>query len=356
MARSSPRSSAARWQSHGFLVLLLVVYVVATFFPAPAWIAVLRVPCGPFAAAGERLELGVSKLILAGLLFLAGVRTAVPSWPGRPLQSFSQLAMGFAGRLIPLAAMIALTHLFAWAAVPMVAMDVATGLMLVAAMPSANTSTAWTRRSGGSLPLCVALVLLTTAASPIVVPTTSALSAGPAATMAGAGGRSLPAVGVELISWVVIPMAVGMAAGRLWSASGGTPRGRVESIGSLAAILAVNYLNASRGLPGLLVDGTPLPVLGAAVAGAVLVASTYGGAGLIARVTDAAPPAALALAYAVGMSNTGLAGALASEAFSDHPVILYPIVLCTLAQHAMAAVIDGSRRDANPSAAVAAAR
>lgn len=356
MAHASPRSSAVRRHSRSFLLLLIGVYVAATFFPAPPWLAVLRLPYGPFAGAGERLELGVSKLILAGLLFLAGMRTAVPSWPVRPLRPLAVLAMGFAGRLLPLAVMISVTHLLTWAAAPAVAMDVATGLMLVAAMPSANTSTAWTRRSGGSLPLCVALVLLTTAASPIVVPTTAALAAGPAATMAAAGDRTLPAVGVELISWVVIPMAIGMAAGRLWSASDGIPRGRLESIGSLAAILAVNYLNASRGLPGLLGDGTPLPILGAAVAGAALVAATYGGAGLVARVTGATPPATLALGYAVGMSNTGLAGALAGEAFSDHPVILYPIVLCTLAQHVMAAVIDGSRRDATPSAAVATAR
>lgn len=334
MYSSSPRSSSGRWLDHAFVPLLLAVYAAATFTPAPAWMARVVLP-----VAGG-LELASSKLILAALLFIAGLRTSLPTWPTSPWATAGLLGLGVAARLAPLMAMIVLTHLLEAAGMPAIGMLIATGLLLVAAMPSANTSTAWTRRAGGSLALCVGVVLLTTIASPLVVPAAAALAAGPAATMGTVGEHVFAGVGIELFSWVVIPMAAGMAVGWLAGAREGVPLGLPGAIGSLTAILALNYLNASRGLPQLLANSHLLPLLAAAAAAVVLVAATYATGGLVARSTGATPQAGLAIGYAVGMSNTGLAGTLANEAFADPAVILYPIVLCTLMQHVMAAVID----------------
>lgn len=337
---TSTRLSAGRWLDIAFLPLLLAAYTLATFTPAATWMTRLTLPGG--------LEFGTSKVILAALLFIAGLRTALPAWPKTPLAAAGLLALGVVGRLVPLAAMIAITHALVAAGAPADALAIATGLLLVAAMPSANTSTAWTRRTGGSLALCVGVVLVTTIASPLVVPAAASLAAGPAATMDAVGERAFAGVGAELLAWVVIPMTLGMAIGRLAGAREGVPLGLAGSIGSLAAILALNYLNASRALPQLLANGHLVPLLAAGAAGAVLVAATYAGGGLIARATGATPEAGLALGFAVGMSNTGLAGTLANEAFADPAVILYPIVLCTLVQHVIAAVIDALRRQAHP--------
>lgn len=332
---SSPEMSAGRWLDHAFVPLLLAVYAAATFTPAPAWLTRVTLPSD---AGG--LEVGTSKLILAALLFIAGLRTSLPAWPKTPLAAAGLLGLGVLGRLVPLAVMIAITHLLVAIDASPSGLEIATGLLLVAAMPSANTSTAWTRRAGGSLALCVGVVLLTTVASPLVVPYAVTLAAGPAADMGAVGEHVFAGVGVELLAWVVVPMAAGMAVGWLAGARDGVPLGLPGSIGSLTAILALNYLNASRGLPQLLTNAHLLPLLAAAAVAVVLVSAAYAAGGVVARTTGATPQAALALGYAVGMSNTGLAGTLANEAFAEPAMILYPIVLCTLAQHVTAALID----------------
>ncbi len=350
MAEPSPRAPAGGGLDHAFLPLLAAVYVAATLAPAPAWLA--RLPLPQWLDGADGAGLSTSKLILAGLLFVAGMRMAVTARPQAPWRAVGGLVrvlvrvlgLAAAGRLAPLAAMVGLSHLLAAAAVPAVAMDVATGLLLVAAMPSANTSTAWTRRSGGSLPLCVGLVLVTTLAAPLVVPTAAALAAGPAAAMTGDDQRAFAGLGLDLLAWVVLPMAAGLLAGRLAGGRAAVPLAAAGSIGPLAAILALNYLNASRGLPQLLGAGQLLPLVASAATGAALVAMTFATGWLVARTAGLAPEPGLAVAYAVGMSNTGLAGTLANAAFPDRAVILYPIVLCTLAQHVMAALIDATRR------------
>jgi BASS family bile acid:Na+ symporter len=339
MTLPSQPSSGSRWLDHAFVPLLLVVYVVATFAPAPVWLASVALPWGP-----DALEVGTSKLILACLLFVAGLRMALPTWPKTPLSAVGILALGVVGRMLPLAGMIAITHALVAAGTQAVGIEIATGLLLVAAMPSANTSIAWTRRAEGSLAVCVGVVLLTTLASPLVIPAAVAMAAGPAGMMDTVGEHVFAGVGIELIAWVVIPMMAGMTVGWLVGARDGVPLGLAGSCGSLVAILAINYLNASRALPQLLTNEHLLPLLGAATASALLVAMTYAGAGLIARSTGAPPKAGVAISYAVGMSNTGLAGTLANEAFAESAVILYPIVLCTLVQHVMAAAIDSRRQ------------
>lgn len=340
MTITSPRPSASRWLDQAFVPLLLGVYAAATLAPAPVWLARITLP-GPGGTA-----VSSSKLILAALLFMAGLRTSWPRWPTKPWAAAGLLSLGVAGRFLPLAVMVALTHLLEAAGTPALGMAIATGLLLVAAMPSANTSTAWTRRAGGSLALCVGVVLVTTVASPLVVPAAAGLAAGPAATMGGVGEHVFGGVGIELVSWVVIPMVTGMAVGWLIGARGGVPLGWPGAFGSLLAILALNYLNASRGLPQLLADRDLLPLMVAAASAVVLVAAAYAAAGLIGRSVEATPQASLAISYSVGMSNTGLAGTLATEAFADPALMLYPIVLCTLVQHVIAAGIDARHRRA----------
>ncbi len=339
MASPSQHASGSRWLDHAFVPLLLGVYTLATFAPAPAWLARVTLPWLPASP-----EVGTSKLILACLLFVAGLRMARPTWPESPWAAMGLLALGVVGRIIPVAAMIAITHALAAVGTATIGMDIATGLLLVAAMPSANTSTAWTRRAAGSLGLCVGIVLLTTVASPLVIPAAMELAVGPAATMGTVGDHVFAGVGFELLAWVVIPMAVGMAVGWIVGAREGVPLGLPGAVGALAAILAVNYLNASRALPQLLANGHMLPLLGSAAAAIMLVAMTYAVASVIARATGAAPTVGVAMSFSVGMSNTGLAGTLANEAFPEPAVIMYPIVLCTLVQHIMAAFIDLRRQ------------
>lgn len=331
-ASGRPPAVSARGANLAFLPLLAAAYALAAVAPVPP--AMTLLPGGVTA----------SQLILAGLLFVAGRRMSLPMHRTGIATVAGLAAVGVFARLAGLAATVAVTRTLRESGCSTTVSDTLIGLSLVAAMPSANTSTAWTRRGGGDLALCVVIVVLTTLASPAVVP--SALRI--AGVSHAADAVKFPEIAFGVIAWVVVPMALGMAVGRLSPRSVGLLPEPAAAFFSLGALILLNYLNASRALPDLLVRGTGEPLVLAAAAGLALVTVLNGCgamAGLFAGASEASRTAVL---HAVGMSNTALAATLAAEFFPDRPQILYPAITCTLFQHAVAAWMTISRPPSGP--------
>lgn len=314
-----------------FLVLLLTTYVLAAVLPAPPDLVT------PF--PGVR----TAQLVLAMLLFVAGLRTAVPHDAGEVLRRGAAIGMGVVGRLVPLAAMLACLALVSGGEAPSLATDIAVGLTMVAAMPAANTSTAWTRRSSGDLMVCAGIVVATTMLAPLVIPGALAVvgdAGGPAEVTAG----TFSDMAVSVVGWVVVPIVAGIVVGRLGRLGTGKPLGACGSLGLLGALLLLNYINASQALPNVLERGGASSLGWSACGAALLVPLCYAAGEVAGRLVAASPAQGRALSYAVGMSNTGLAGTLAAAAFPGRPATLYPIVLCTLLQHVVAALMHERAR------------
>lgn len=327
-------AAVARYVDAGFLVLLAGVYVLAAVLPAPAR---LVSPAG---------GLRTAQVVLAALLFIAGLRTAVPSDPREVLRRGALIGMGVLGRLVPLVVMLVGVPTLALGGMnSSVAADVATGLVMVAAMPTANTSTAWTRRSTGDLTVCAGVVVATTLLAPLVIPATLTLVGG-SAGCDRVSGDTFVDVGLGVVGWVVVPIVTGIVVGRVSGLAAGTPLGPVGSLGTLAALLLLNYLNASQALPNVLEGGGAGPLAWAALGAMALVPLSYAVGRAAGWLVAASRPQGTALAYAVGMGNTGLASTLAITAFPGRPATLYPIVLCTLLQHAVAAAVHERQRAA----------
>lgn len=326
MSLVRPLVAVARRLDAVFLILLLAVYVLAAVLPAP--------PAVISPVSGVR----TSQLVLAVLLFVAGLRMAVPTDRADLVRSGTLIGAGVIGRLLPLTGVLAGLAVLSAGGASAPAIDIAVGLALVAAMPTANTSTAWTRRSSGDLAVCVGVVVGTTMLSPLVISAAMAViddSTG----QSSAGGVTFRAVALGVVAWVVLPIVLGIGAGRAGGLSSGKPLSGLGSSSTLAALLLLNYINASQSLPSVLERGGAATLAWAACGAVALVPLCYGVGAATARLRGAPPAQAVALAYAVGMSNTGLAGTLAAAAFPGRPATLYPIVVCTLLQHIVAALV-----------------
>lgn len=321
-----PMVAVARRLDAVFLILLFAVYVLAAVLPAPH--AVIS------PVAGVR----TSQLVLAVLLFVAGLRMAVPTDRDDLGRCGTLIGVGVIGRLLPMTGVLACLTLLSAGGASTPAIDIAVGLTLVAAMPTANTSTAWTRRSSGDLAVCVGVVVATTMLSPLMISTAMAVVDG-STGQSLAGGFTFRAVALGVVAWVVLPIVVGIVAGRTLGLASGKPLSSVGSSSTLAALLLLNYINASQSLPSVLERGGAAALLWAACGAVALVPLCYGVGVAAARLRGASPAQAVALVYAVGMSNTGLASTLAAAAFPGRPATLYPIVLCTLLQHIVAALV-----------------
>jgi predicted Na+-dependent transporter len=316
--------SLASTSNRAFLPLLLMVYGAAALAPAPVILD------------EGVLDIRPSHAILACLVFLAGLRTDLPQRVVGGVAGAGLVGAGLLGRFLPLLMVVCAIRMTASIGKASTASDVATGLLLVAAMPSANTATVWTRRSFGNLPLCVGVVLITTLFAPVVVPLSLAMTGYSAGLPADVFSQLVNAV----VAWVFIPMVLGISLGRFFGVIPGLPLSAGGSLGTLAALLALNYLNASRALPGLFEGGGFVSLVWAGIGAAALVLVSYASGGSIAQVLRAGAPTQAALFYAVGMSNTGLAGTLAIYAFPERPGVLYPVVMCTLLQHVVASLLN----------------
>jgi len=216
------------------------------------------------------------------------------------------------------------------------------GLALVAAMPVANSSVAWSQNAGGNVALGLGLIVLSIVLSPLATPQLLsllgfALSAEDTAKIERVVTQFS---GLKFIVWVVLPSFAGAAAA--WWA-GPERIARAKSwirLATLTCLLLLNYTNASLAMPEIVREQTArsiaLPALLAvtiSVLGVLLAAAIS----RLYRLTDSSRTALL---FGMSMKHTGLALVLAGEVLREDARVLMMIMLATLLQHVVAAVVD----------------
>ncbi|HEY4309401.1 MAG TPA: bile acid:sodium symporter [Pirellulales bacterium] len=326
-----------------FILLLVVSYVLAGFFPGPGlWIR-------STAFRGVSLPM----MMLGLLLFNAGL--------GVELAELNEirrrprgLIFGLLGNLIIPIAFIALAmmSLRIWHN-PDEVQNVLVGLALVASMPIAGSSTAWSQNANGNMALSLALVLGSTFLSPLTTPV--ALHAVGLMTT-GDYSEDLHELATSGTNWflavsVIIPSALGIIGHWL---AGPARVARVKpnlKLANLLLLLVLNYSNAAVSLPES-VANPDADFLAMILAITVMLCATNFGAGwLIARLLGVSRADQVALMFGLGMNNNGTGLVLASMALADHPRVLLPIIFYNLVQHLVAGVVDYalSRRPAQTS-------
>jgi BASS family bile acid:Na+ symporter len=340
-SRQSPHPSLSHLVHEHFIWLLLGSYAAAALWPALG-LMVRDVSFGSVALLGERTTVSLPVLMLASLLFNAGlgVQTSqLRKLARRPAMLLAGLA---ANLLIPIAFIFGVTRAMGPWHNPDEVQQILIGLALVASMPIAGSSTAWSQNADGNLALSLGLVLGSTLLSPLTTPlalhAVGLMARGDYAAilhdLADSGTGTFLAVGV------ILPSLGGIAARlALGERRAGAIKPRLRLVNS-AILLLLNYSNASLSLPQAIArpDADFLVVTVGIVLGSCLVAFASGWG--IARVLDATPDQRTSLMFGLGMNNNGTGLVLASMVLADHPRVMLPIIVYNLVQHLVAAAAD----------------
>jgi BASS family bile acid:Na+ symporter len=321
--------------------LLLGSYAVAAVWPGPG-LAVRGVSLGEFLLGNERVKLSVPVLMLAALLFNAGLGVPLARLRGLARRPAGLLA-GLAGNtVVPLLYILGVSLLMVPWHNPDEVQTILVGLALVAAMPIAGSSTAWSQNADGNLALSLGLVLGSTLLSPITTPLALHVAgmmasggyAGHLHALASGGTHGFLAVGV------VLPSFLGVAVRRLlggWRVESARPALKLMNC---LVLLLLNYANAAVSLPMAIADPDPDFLVAILAIVASLCVLTFSAGWAIARVLGEGREARASLMFGLGMNNNGTGLVLASMALPDHPRVMLPIIFYNLVQHAVAGAAD----------------
>jgi predicted Na+-dependent transporter len=205
----------------------------------------------------------------------------------------------------------------------------------------ANSSVGWTQNASGNLGLALALVVLSILLCPWVTPNLlnglgMSLSANERAYCEELVGEFS---GWFFVVWVILPTAAGLASRYLLTPARVAVVANWFIVTSAAALWLLNYINSAVGLPRVKAASTSLLLTTAALAATLsLVGLAVGW--LLARTIHVKPATRNALMFGLSMKHTGLALILAGEVLVDEPLAILLIVLATLMQHLMAAVVQ----------------
>jgi BASS family bile acid:Na+ symporter len=326
-----------------FFRLLIGSYAAAAVWPALG-LLIRDVSLARPTLMGESMNVSLPVLLLAALLFNAGLGAETSrlwSLARRPLP----LLAGLAGNLlVPIAFIFAVTGVMRPWHNPDEVQNILVGLALVASMPIAGSSTAWSQNADGDLALSVSLVVGSTLLSPLTTPLALHAVGWMASGDYAASLHDLAshATGAFLAVAVILPTVSGIAV-RL--AVG--PR-RVDAAkpwlktANAAVLLLLNYSNASASLPQAVSrpDLDFLVVtLGITLA---LCALGFSGGWAISRLLGADSSRKASLMFGLGMNNNGTGLVLASMALAGHPRVMLPIIFYNLVQHLVAAGVGST--------------
>ncbi|AMV39730.1 bile acid:sodium symporter family protein [Planctomyces sp. SH-PL62] len=330
----------SHWIHRHLLFCIAAAYVAARTSPtAGLWLRNVR--AFEFEAGGGRIEASGPALLLALLLFNAGLRARPDRMREIARRPSVVLAGLLANMMIPLLYLAALAPaLVAWHD-PVEASSLVVGLALVAAMPIAGSSTGWAQSVGADMSLSLGLVVGSTLLSPIATP---ALLRFAGLAFPGEAANDLLALagrgtGAFLAAWVLVPSLLGMAARRLASTTLVERLERALKSAATLALLALCYSNAAACLPQALAD-PDWDFLGAALALSTgLCILTFFGGYAIGRLLRAGRPQRTALMFGMGMNNNGTGLVLASTILASEPLVLLPIIVYNLVQHVVAGCV-----------------
>lgn len=323
-----------------FLWLLVGAYALAALFPGGGlWFR--RATLGQAVLLGQSLELDLSRLLLATLLFTAGLGLQAERLRGL-LRNPSLLGLGLLGNLTaPLLFVLVVAGGARCCGLAGEAQALVAGLALIASVPVAASSATWSQKAGGDLALSLGLVSFSTCLSPLVTPAVLALLGLVAPGEAVEGVRALAGwrTGLFLAVFVMLPTLAG-AGTRLLGAERVRRVRRVTGLLSLGSLLLLNYGNTAAALPR--VWGQTGWAFPAVTLAAVLALCTFSftAGWAIARLGGADRAAERALMFGLGMNAGGPGLVLASTALGGLPGAVLPVILYTLTQHLAAGVVD----------------
>jgi BASS family bile acid:Na+ symporter len=328
-----------------FLLLLLAGYALAAVFPDPG-LRVGGTSLGEFALFGDPIRLSVPMLLLALLLWNAGL--AVPtSRLGGLLRRPALLLAGLAANLlVPLVFILGVSAMMRLWQSGGEMQGVLVGLGLIASMPIAGSAAAWSRKADGDEALSLGLVVSSTFLSPFTTPVvlyTVSLMAGarPAADLRSRAGHG---TGVFLILCVLTPSLLGMLTLRLAGQDRIAAAKPALKILNAGVLLLLIYTSASASLPGALSRFAP-DFFGAMLAVAVgFCVVCFASGWLVGRLLRAGPPQQAALLFGLGMNNNGTGMVLASSALAGRPEVMLLVVCYNLVQHLVAGGVDFLRQ------------
>jgi BASS family bile acid:Na+ symporter len=336
-----PLGRFSHFLHRNFIWFLLGSYAVAAVAPQ-AGLAIKNVSLGRYYLFGESLHLSLPMLLLALLLFNAGLgvqTTQLRHLLRRPWE----LAAGLtANSFIPIAYIFVVAQTMRlWHNTEEV-QHILVGLALVAAMPIAGSSTAWSQNANGDLSLSLGLVLLSTLLSPVTTPICFDL----VEHMAQGEYRQIledletQGGGLFLVICVIAPSLLGIAARLVLGETRITvAKPTVKLLNSLN-LLVLNYSNASVSLPQAWAepDWDFLSVILVIVVGMCVLAFTTGW--LLSRLLRVGLPQRISLMFGLGMNNNGTGLVLATMALPQYPRVMLPIILYNLVQHIVAGSVD----------------
>jgi BASS family bile acid:Na+ symporter len=339
--RHHPLAAVSHFIHRYFLWLLIGSYLFAGFLP-PAGLRIRNVTFGHVTLWGETTRVSLPMVMLAWLLLNAGL--GVETGRVRTLLRRPGVLLGglAANVLVPVAFIFAVSVVMRVWHNPDEVQVILVGLALVAAMPIAGSSTAWTQNARGDLALGLGLVLASTFLSPLTTPVTFGL------VEQVATGRYAQALddlegngtGALLLSCVLVPSILGMAARPVIGAGKLTSAQPILKVVNSVNLLLLNYSNASVSLPQVVAapDWDFLAVTLAMVVGLCVIAFASGW--YLARLLRADPAQRVALMFGLGMNNNGTGLVLASMALANQPRVLLPVIFYNLVQHLVAGAVD----------------
>jgi BASS family bile acid:Na+ symporter len=325
------------WMHEHFLWLLVGCYLLAAVVPGPG--LMLRQFSWGHSDSGE---ITVPVLLLTLLLFCAA---AVVRWeqvwhlmerPG--ILVIALIATWLVPCMFVTVLGGSLPRFFASEATS----ELLVGLALVAAMPVANSSVAWTQNSRGNVALGLGLIVLTIVISPIATPQMLKLMGLALSDEATEQCEELVKrfSGAFFIVWVILPSLAGMLFNRLVGAEGiQKNRGAIRLVSAIA-LLALNYTNASLAMPQVFERAAFTMIALASLLAISLQLLGVVTAWVMSRVIKLDKESTIALVFAFSMKHTGVALVLAGVVLESKPRVVLLIVMATLLQHILAAIVD----------------
>ncbi len=328
-----------------FLLFLLAGYALAAGFPDPG-LRIGEPSLGELNLLGDRVRLSPSMLLLAVLLWGAGLSVPTRRLGGLLRRPGLLLAGLAANLLVPLAFILGVSGMMRLWHGGDEMRGVLIGLGLIAAMPIAGSAAAWSRKADGDEALTLGLIVSSTFLSPLTTPVVlyavSLMAGGPAAAdFRALSGRG---TGVFLTLCALAPSLLGMLTLRVVGEGRAAAARPCLKLLNAAALLLLVYASASATLPVALSRFAP-DFFGSMLAVAVGFCVVCFAAGwLVARLLRAGPPQQAALLFGLGMNNNGTGMVLASSALAGRPEVLLLVVCYNLVQHLMAGGVDLLRR------------
>ncbi len=324
-----------------FLVLLIGAYGFAAIWP---WLGTLikGIILSHFSLAGETVSVSIPMLLLACLLFNAGLGAdarQLAEIARNPFLVLTGLALNL---LVPVVFLLLAYPLLWFWHDPEETQNLLLGLAIVAAMPIAGSSTAWAQNANGNVALSLGLVILSTLFSPLTTP----LVLGVCRSMAsGAYAEVLDRLsgqgtGTFLLACVVIPSLAGLA---LRQMVGGALIREIKpalKVFNSLVLLFLCYINASTALPQMIAkpDWDFIAMIGTVVT--ALCVSTFTAGWLLARSLKVESGQQMSLMFGLGMNNNGTGMVLACASLSAIPAAVLPVLAYNLMQHLVASGVN----------------